>query len=165
MTKLAKVRAAFSKQARRTRRRFERLAAGLNHLRTDPQARERASAMAAFACILAFGAASLDYLITGGPDWNPGAAAAPLAQPVLTLSRPEAAAYEAPPTLQATLLEEAAFDGPIPDLLGGPETLPALLSLDAEIDALYAEGKPAIEPAVAIDYGAPVRAKIKGVPS
>lgn len=40
--------------------------------RLSRAARERAFAGAVFAAILSVGVWSTDYLITGGPDWNPG---------------------------------------------------------------------------------------------
>jgi hypothetical protein len=117
--------------ARRALRRFAGLpgwlATTVQAIRSDPNARERASAAAAFALIFSFGMASLDYLITGGPDWNPGAIAAPLNQPIVTpLTLAPTVAVEPPPT--PPMIELAAYEsiGPIEELLGGPE--PAVLT-------------------------------------
>jgi hypothetical protein len=90
--------------------------------RANPAVRERTSALAAFGFIFAFGLMSLDYVVTGGPDWNPGASAAPLDH---VQARPQmlaVAAYEAPPSLPE--FELAAFEpeGPVGELLGGPDT-------------------------------------------
>ncbi len=108
------------------------LAATVQAIRSDPNARERASAAAAFALIFSFGLASLDYLITGGPDWNPGAIAAPLNQPIVApLTPAPTVAVEPPPTLP--MIELAAYEsiGPIEELLGGPEPAPAVLTAAA----------------------------------
>lgn len=40
-----------------------------------PANRERSKASAVFAAIFAFTAAGVDYVVTGGPDWNPGGVA------------------------------------------------------------------------------------------
>jgi hypothetical protein len=109
--------------ARMADRLGQRLAAWFQAFRADPDARERASAVAAFAFIFAFGAASLDYVITGGPDWSPGAAAAPLNHPTRIVTQAsQAIAYETPPELPEVELVAYEPTGPIPDLLGGPET-------------------------------------------
>jgi hypothetical protein len=40
-----------------------------------PANRERSKASAVFAAIFAFTAVGVDYVVTGGPDWNPGGVA------------------------------------------------------------------------------------------
>jgi hypothetical protein len=90
--------------------------------RANPAVRERASALTAFGFIFAFGLMSLDYVVTGGPDWNPGASAAPLEHVQVQPQMLSAAGYEAPPSLPE--LELVAFEpeGPVGELLGGPDT-------------------------------------------
>ena len=91
--------------------------------RTNPAVRERTSALAAFGFIFAFGLFSFDYVITGGPDWNPGASAAPLEHARLRSQPLAAAPYEAPPPLPEFDLAAHAPEGPVGELLGGPDTL------------------------------------------
>jgi hypothetical protein len=89
-------------------------------------ARERTQAIAAFACIVACTAVSIDYLITGGPDWNPGGAA--YAMEVA----PSHAREPAPPppparlpvlaSLTALAVDEADYRFTSEELLGGPRS-------------------------------------------
>ena len=100
------------------------LARRLAGLLATPAASERAFASAVFAGIFAFGALSVDYLITGGPDWNPGGAEFQSVQIVerVAATSLRVAIVEPPPTLPDLLaIETPEFDGPIADLLGGPD--------------------------------------------
>ena len=124
--------------------------AWLQSLRYDPAARERASATAAFALIFAFGAASLDYLITGGPDWNPGAEAAALGRrPAIAVQALAPSDFVGVPQLElASLAPMAEAPQPTEDLLGGPDAiLPNMapeIALAQELDLLIdAMAKPA----------------------
>lgn len=100
--------------------------AAFTALRTDPAQRERAFAGAVFAGIFAFGAMSVDYLITGGPDWNPGGVAyameapgAPFAQPHMH-TRAVADNAEPPPILLTSISEDVVdYSYTSEELLGG----------------------------------------------
>jgi hypothetical protein len=94
----------------------------LANYRANPAARERTSALAAFGFIFSFGLFSFDYVITGGPDWNPGASAAPLEHARLHAQPLAEAPYEAPPTLPELDLTAYAPEGAVGELLGGPDT-------------------------------------------
>lgn len=91
-----------------------------------PAIRERALASAVFAGIFAFGIASIDYLITGGPDWNPGALGQAYAME-MTAPAPRLTAFVSaePPSGEAPRLEaveeEVDYSIPTEVLLGGPE--------------------------------------------
>ncbi len=93
-------------------------------LRTDPAARDRALGRTVFAAIFGFFVVSVDYLITGGPDWNPGAAPAPR---VTAQNRVEATvftpAFAPPPVLQTASLEAGDYSLTTETLLGGPEMI------------------------------------------
>lgn len=94
----------------------------------EPETRDKTLAAAVFAGIIGFGALAMDALVTGnGPDWDPGALAAPAAY-----------AYQPPPAPVAAIdLDAAPFDFALPltpvdfetsgdqneELLGGPEEL------------------------------------------
>lgn len=91
----------------------------------DPVRRDRMKARAAFAFIALFTVASIDYLITGGPEWNPGAGEAhamalPHSQRVSAPAPAPVIIVEAPPTLTVAHVEpDYSFTDEI--LLGGPE--------------------------------------------
>ena len=97
-------------------------------VRDDAPFRDRMACVSAFAFIFVFFAASVDYLITGGPDWNPGAEAGEL--PVAYVQRiavapPEFPDAEAPPEqFQPIEFEDFAYSNE--SLLGGPETVLAV---------------------------------------
>lgn len=99
--------------------------------RDDAAYRARAYGVAAFACIFAFTIASLDYLITGGPDWNPGAPAimqeahAATIERVTQLNPPRIEALEVMATMTPAPLEEEVSFALLSadDLLGGPDEL------------------------------------------
>jgi hypothetical protein len=93
------------------------LAQRVTALSATPAARERALASAVFAGIFVVALGSLDYLITGGPDWNPGGAEL---QSVQMLERVAATSLHvvaaetpppAPPVQDAA--ETAELNGPI----------------------------------------------------
>lgn len=93
-------------------------------VRANVAVRERALASAVFASIFAFGVLGMDYLITGGPDWNPGGAEAyamEIPQPTFVTQRPRQATEDttppAPPQLTYVAIDYSAADA---DLLGGP---------------------------------------------
>jgi hypothetical protein len=91
--------------------------------------REGMFATAVFAGILAFAVVSLNYLISGGPDWNPGAPparviAAPA--PPASLPRVDVAAPPPPAPVAAPAVEFLGPLGPVGDLLGDPGQAAAL---------------------------------------
>lgn len=91
--------------------------------------RERVIATGVFAGLALIAAAGLDYIISGGPDWNPNAEAAPYVSAAVTLTAlpdlPYAAPLPAP--APATLDTEAAaplvYAMAAEELLGGPDGL------------------------------------------
>ena len=100
------------------------LAQCVDSLRAAPAARERTLASAVFAGIFVFAAGSVDYLITGGPDWNPGGGELQSAQIVERVAPTslQVASFEPPPSFPALLAVEAPeFEGPVADLLGGSD--------------------------------------------
>ncbi len=92
-------------------------------LRATPAARERALASAVFAGIFMFAALSMDYLITRGPDWNPGGTELSVqAVERVAATSLHMATAETPPTgREPDAVEPAELDGPIAELLGGPD--------------------------------------------
>lgn len=113
----------------------------VQRLRADPKVRDLALAHAVFAGIFAFGVGAIDFLITGGPDWNPGGVAyaqeAPLRRAPSALL--QTVAYELPPALPEQ--PEWESDGsPVGELLGGPT--PMLTAAEDEeferaLEAIY----------------------------
>lgn len=101
----------------------------------EPALRDRTLAQSVFAAIFAFALGGVDFVITGGPDWNPGAPAianhAPARHVVaVALATP---IMEAPPTLvteEAETLGEATL--PTEELLGGPDTMLAAWGVPEE---------------------------------
>lgn len=121
--------------------------------RADPAAQERALARGIFVAIFAFFFVSVDYLMTGGPDWNPAAAPAPRAA---LQDRVEAAVYvpsfTAPPARDSSMTP-ADFSFTAETLLGGPDTI-------------LASAPPDDSPrAVVIGFTATPIAKTKGAPA
>jgi hypothetical protein len=106
---------------------WRRASAYYRALREDPAARDRAAAASVFAFIFAFAVVSVDYVITGGPDWNPGAEAAELpaalTAPVALAPPPRFPDAGPPPPLEAPEPVEADYWRTTDDLLGGPETI------------------------------------------
>jgi hypothetical protein len=126
-----------------------RATAFVGRLRGDAAARERLAAAATFAFIFVFAAASVDYVITGGPDWNPGAEAQAAELPAAyaqVVPAPPPRLPDAAPSPPLAPPADAYFDpmATADDLLGGPDAvLPARydpLDQDAllrEIELLY----------------------------
>lgn len=124
--------------------------------RADPAAQDRALARTVFAAIFGFFVVSVDYLVTGGPDWNPGAAPAPRA---FAQDRVEVSvftpAYATTPVLDVASVEPADYSFTNETLLGGPDVI--LASADGPDEARVLEvGFTQIAPDEA-------GAKIKGV--
>lgn len=96
---------------------------GWSRILGDSVVRERALASAVFAGIFAFGVVSLDYLITGGPDWNPGAMGQAYAMELsphhFAATQTPADRSGSPPPLRPTV-EEIDYSVPTEVLLGGP---------------------------------------------
>lgn len=125
----------------------------LSRWRDDGAYRASAYGVAAFACIFAFTVASLDYLITGGPDWNPGAPAimqeahAATIERVTQLNPPRIEALEVMATMTPAPLEEEVSFALLSadDLLGGPDDLFMASGMDAlppYVDYADESGKP-----------------------
>jgi hypothetical protein len=100
----------------------------VNSVRAVPAARERALATAVFAAIFAFALGSVDYLITGGPDWNPGgmgqAYAMEVAHPRYRAPQSvPAPASEALVLTETVAIEEEDYSIATEELLGGPDAL------------------------------------------
>ncbi len=96
----------------------------IQRVRASAPLRERLTATLVFTAIFAFAVASMDYLITGGPDWNPGGQAYAMEVPSM-----QRAALRPPPQHDLTLhdltpapLLVAAVDYSVATevLLGGP---------------------------------------------
>lgn len=101
--------------------------------RGDAAYRERAFGIAAFAGIFAFTIVSMDYLITAGPEWNPGAPApvaqAQRAERALATSLPIENIAPAPAAVAEAEIVVAVLTAD--DLLGGPEEFFAAFAPDA----------------------------------
>jgi len=118
-------------------------------LKSDSAYRKNACAALALAATMAFTVFSIDYLITGGPDWNPGAprivpeahaATIERAQPVPALHMQTLDMMAVAPL--APLEEEIAFASlSADDLLGGPEDAAPELQLISYDES--AKGEPA----------------------
>jgi hypothetical protein len=120
----------------------------------DPVRRDRAAATASFVLIGAFTLASIDYLICGGLDWNPGGEAYAVEMPQqpqlphrVSAPAPEAV-LELPPTpaLAEAALEATDYSVAAEDLLGGPEeparTALAEFSAEQPISIEFVEPQP-----------------------
>lgn len=118
----------------------------------SPSGRERVHATAVFTLIFAFGVTSVDYLLSGGPEFSPSSArAAPyVSQASLISSRSPRPAAE---LAFAAPVETTIDEGVIEDAVVTP------LSAPARAVVLVEDPKP--EPAAA-DGEAPQRAKNKG---
>lgn len=124
------------------------------------QLRERLLATGVFAALALFAAASLDYLVSGGADWNNSAEAAPLvrAEYVQLGALPEVA-YAPPAPREAldaafaeTVVTPVAYVKPAGELLGGP--LPG--NVDPSLDAIryVIHGAPLQLPTIGVGEGA-----------
>lgn len=99
-----------------------RLAA--ENVRANVAVRERALASAVFAGIFAFGALGIDYLITGGPDWNPGGAEAyamEIPQSAAVAPRQSQITQETAPPVHRSAFSEIDYSVAGEELLGGPD--------------------------------------------
>ena len=110
-------------------------------MRNNAALRERALASAAFAGIFAFGVLGIDYLITGGPDWNPGGAQAyamEISHPIF-VARPQTRveAEVAPPALHMAFAE-VDYSVATEDLLGGPDAYALYEATNAKGDEVAA---------------------------
>jgi hypothetical protein len=101
----------------------------------DAAMRDRALAHVVFAGIFVFAVGSFDFLITGGPEWNPGPASAATQvqhlEPTQTRNW-QAETAEPPPQYPGIEPRQMMIaDGaPVEELLGGPEITFASLSAD-----------------------------------
>ena len=113
----------------------------------DPAKRDRVKAHLAFVLIFGFVVSSVDYLITGGPDWNPAGEAYAMemrgprsyAAPV----RAEQTTLTATTEEEAALAEEVDYSFTTETLLGAPDTVFASTATVARPVAF--EGKPGAE--------------------
>lgn len=140
-----------------------RTAAGTVAAIRSEHLRERLWAVGAFAGLALILAASFDFLLGGGPDWNPGAEAAPYrANAYVALSALPEIPYAPPAELAAAPEEQArvtpvSYTAPAGVLLGGP--LPGD-ELEAPAAIVYAhEG-----PAPFGEYETPAEPSRPGVP-
>jgi hypothetical protein len=116
-----------------------------------PARRERVKATAAFAFIVAFTAGSIDYLITGGPDWNPGGEAYAMEAPqprVLAAAAPATLSLPAPPGLTPAAPLEIDYSWTSEELLGGPDAAAPVIFADAGV-GFIAKPLAAAEPSTA----------------
>ncbi|UPT64367.1 MAG: hypothetical protein M0D54_07495 [Hyphomonadaceae bacterium JAD_PAG50586_4] len=94
-----------------------------------PANRERSKASAVFAAIFAFTAVGVDYVVTGGPDWNPGGVAYAM-EISQTQTRGDLVVRAGPLAPTQTTEEDAWIEIGLIDysfttetLLGGPDTV------------------------------------------
>jgi|CXWL01.1.fsa_nt_gi hypothetical protein len=125
------------------------LVASAVRLRRDAAYRERALGIGAFAFIFAFTIASIDYLITGGPDWNPGAPAIVQEAHAATIERDTRIHTRLAPMEMLDVSVPAALEEEIEiatlgadDLLGGPESFMAGADAVLQNASYDASGKP-----------------------
>ncbi len=129
-----------------SRRALRRVRAKLSAGLRNRAVRERSAAAAAFALIAAVLVGSVDYLITGGPDWNPGAAEAAQIAPTPALIAAPVAPAPAPDPVGAAprfALEAVDYSVATETLLGGPTDYAAVYEPDEarlyrQINAMYA---------------------------
>jgi hypothetical protein len=120
---------ALRRAFRRIGRAAVRVGSFVRSLPRERSARERVWASATFALIFALLVGGVDYVLTGGPEWTPGAAPAPSIEPV---QRVEATtlpmrAFPLPPPVEADDETDkfalADFSTTNEELLGGPELM------------------------------------------
>lgn len=102
---------------------YRRARVAIRKLRRDPDARDRATAMATFAFIGLFAVGSVDAIITGRADFGPSAAYAEDYAPGRVVAAPLAAAQqpvELPPELKPSAKENRDYSRTSETLLGGP---------------------------------------------
>jgi hypothetical protein len=102
-------------------------------VRDDAAVRDRIACVSAFAFILTFAVGSVDAIVTGGADFNPGAEAAEMPQAYVQYvdyTPPTFTDAEAPPEAEEIVaIEDYSFT--TETLLGGPE---AVLASDIDIE-------------------------------
>lgn len=129
------VQAAFKRAGKRARRIWR-----------NPAKRDRVKAHLAFLLIFAFVVSSVDYLITGGPDWNPAGDAyamemtGPRSYATPVSAEPTALAAE---TEETELMAEVDYSFTTETLLGGPDTILAAARADGGKDAAAIVAEPA----------------------
>jgi hypothetical protein len=92
--------------------------------------RDRTARNVTFALLAAFTIASVDYLVTGGPEWNPGEAYAmpmPQTPQARTVQRATTPVVEPLPVIEPAELETIDYSVTTETLLGGPEIVFASL--------------------------------------
>ncbi|MGE0739836.1 MAG: hypothetical protein AB7O98_00725 [Hyphomonadaceae bacterium] len=120
----------------------------------DPKKRERFWAASTFAIIFTVFAGGVDYVLSGGPEWNPGAAAAPYVPEVqrVVVAAQAAAEVELPAPVEPIVVHQIAdYSFTTETLLGGPELALAadeLLEVPTirAIDISYTPGEPLDDP-------------------
>jgi hypothetical protein len=133
--------AAYARLARRKGRQiYERV-------RTDAAVRDRIACVSAFAFIFTFFVGSVDAIVTGAADWNPGAEAAEMPRAYaqhVDYVLPAFSDAEAPPEeAQAIALEDYSFT--TETLLGGPDTgLANDIGVEPPTNATPSKGKSAL---------------------
>ena len=129
----------------------ERVAKRAHRIWQSPEKRDRVKMHLAFALIFAFVVSGTDYVVTGGPEWNPGGEAYAMEMPQSqTRADLVVRAGPLPPTQQADakeLEEIPAIDYSFTTeaLLGGPEMV--LAENEPAANGGVSDGKPdALEP-------------------
>lgn len=104
---------------------FRHARVGVWRFKRSPELRDRAAAFASFAFIGLFAIASVDAVVTGGADFDPGTAYAmdyPAAHVITPAPAPAVTAEpETPAETAKTVAEEIDYSFTTEDLLGGPE--------------------------------------------
>lgn len=116
-------------------------------LKDDAAYRKNACAAAALVATMAITVFSIDYLITGGPDWNPAAprivpeAHAATLERAMPVTQLNIDTLDIMPLTQLTQLdEEVAFATlSADDLLGGPEDVAPVLQLASYDESIKGE--------------------------
>lgn len=116
-----RIRDSASRLALALSQRAQTLFASLRH---DRALRERALAGTVFAMIFAGFVGGVDYVITGGPTWNPGGEAPAFVAPphvrAATTTEPILVGYAPPPPILTAAVDLRDYEMPIEDLLGAP---------------------------------------------
>lgn len=127
---------------------FKRAGKRARRIWRDPAKRDRVKAHLAFLLIFGFVVSSVDYLITGGPDWNPAGEAYAMEMPG---PRSYAAPVRAEPTNlvvtteEELLVDEVDYSFTTETLLGGPDTVLATAprAFEGKLGAAVAPEQPA----------------------
>jgi hypothetical protein len=131
----------YARLARRSARRI------YQRVRTDAAVRDRIACVSAFAFVFTFFIGSVDAIVTGAADFNPGAEAAEMPRTHVqhvTYTPPVFQDAEAPPeAFEAIELVDYSFTNET--LLGGPETmLVSDVSEGPVANATFSKGKSAL---------------------